>query len=118
MARLVHFEITGKDPGKLAQFYTQALDVRSEPSPFIEGYHMLVGAEPLGAIMDRSYKDQVAIVWFEVEDIDAAIARVVAGGGAVAGDKNTIPGEGLVQYVADPEGTIFGLKQPVDAGVA
>lgn len=113
MSRLVHFEITGNDPEKLADFYARALEVRSEPSPFLQQYHMLVGDTQFGAVMGRNYKDQVAIAWFEVGDLEAAVGRVVAGGGAVAGDKNTIPGEGLVQYVADPEGTIFGLKQPV-----
>ncbi|WP_421950382.1 VOC family protein [Pelagibacterium sp.] len=113
MARLVHFEITGKDPGKLAQFYAKALEVHADPSPFLKGYHMLVGEGPLGAVMDRTYREQVAIVWFEVENLDAAVTRIIAEGGTVAGDQNTIPGEGLVQYVADPEGTIFGLKQPL-----
>lgn len=113
MSRLVHFEITGTEPEKLAKFYAKALSVRSEPSAFVQGYHMLVGDGPLGAVMDRAHKSQAAIAWFEVDDLDAAVARVTAGGGAVAGERNTIPGEGMVQYVADPEGTVFGLKQPL-----
>jgi predicted enzyme related to lactoylglutathione lyase len=65
-----------------------------------------------GAVMSRSNKDQTVILWFEVADLDASMDAILAAGGSVAGDRNEIPGEGQVQYAADPEGNIIGLKQP------
>lgn len=116
MTRLVHVEITASDVPATAAFYAQVLEVGSEPSPFAPDYVMLGGpAGPIGAVMDRSYRSQAIIAWFSVDDLDAALKRVTSGGGRQAGDINTIPGQGRLVYASDPNGTIFGLKQPEPA---
>ncbi|MEO7222982.1 MAG: VOC family protein [Devosia sp.] len=114
MGKLIHFEITGTDSAALAEFYSQLFDFEAHPSPFLPGYHLLQSQIGIpGAVMDRSYKDQPVILWFEVDDLDAKVQAIVAAGGAIAGEKNTIPGEGRVQYVSDPQGNIAGLKEPL-----
>lgn len=87
----------------------------TQQSAFVPNYHLLDPADAgiPGAVMDRSYRSQPVILWFEVNDIDASIRAIVESGGVVAGGRNTIPGEGHVQYMADPEGNVFGLKQPL-----
>lgn len=62
--------------------------------------------------MDSTYKNQPAILWFEVDNLDDRVQAIISAGGATAGDKSTIPGQGHVQYVTDPQGNIIGLKQP------
>jgi uncharacterized protein len=116
MSRLVHFEITGADSAALAEFYASHLDFRVRPSPFLPNYHLLETVDGIsGAVMDRNNQARSTILWFEVDDLDESVRRIAAAGGAVAGEKNTIPGQGHVQYVADPAGNIIGLKQPIKA---
>jgi predicted enzyme related to lactoylglutathione lyase len=113
MARLVHFEITGHDSAALARFYAEQFGFRVSQSPFAADYHLLdAGGNGLsGAVMGRGYKSQPAILWFEVEDIERRLAAIIAAGGASAGERHTLPGQGHVQYATDPQGNVIGLKQ-------
>ena len=113
MTGIVHFEITADDVGAASAFYAQALELLSAPSPFLPGYTILSDqGQQIGAIMDRKYQPQPVIVWFAVDDLDAALIRIEAAGGKRAGEINAIPGEGKLVYASAPDGTIFGLKQP------
>lgn len=114
MAKLVHFELTSTDPGATAAFYARVLGWKAAPSPFVPDYQLLTAPHGVsGAAMSSRYQPQPAILWFEVEDIEACLATVTAAGGKQAGNINTIPGEGMVVYVSDPNDTVFGLKQPL-----
>lgn len=114
MTRLVHFEITGDDSARLARFYADQFGFSASPSPFAPDYHLLDGASNgiSGAVMARRYHRQPAILWFAVDDLDTALRAIAEAGGKGIGERNTIPGQGHVQYAADPEGNVFGLKQP------
>lgn len=113
MTRLIHVEITADDVPATAAFYASALGLESAPSPFAPNYTLLTGPEgPVGAIMQRAANGQATIAWFTVDDLDAALDSVRQNGGRQQGDITTIPGQGRVAYAADPNGTIFGLRQP------
>lgn len=47
-------------------------------------------------------------MWFEVDDIETRLNALIVAGGSAEWERNTFPGQGLVQYPADPEGNIFG----------
>ncbi len=112
MTGIVHFEITADDVNAASAFYVQALGLSSSPSPFLPGYIILSEqAQAVGAVMDRKYQSQPVIIWFAVDDLDAALSRIEDAGGKQVGDINTIPGEGKVVYASAPNDTIFGLKQ-------
>lgn len=116
MGRAIHFELTADDVERAAGFYAQALGWRTEDSPFVNGYKTAQTGEGGGidgAIMTREHQAQPAIIWLEVDDLDAAAERIRAAGGTTEGEKNTIPGEGHVQYARDTEGNLLGLKQPL-----
>ena len=55
------------------------------------------------------------MVYFSVENCDAAAAKITAAGGAVHKAPADIPGTGRVAVVTDPQGAVFGLLQPLDA---
>lgn len=113
MTRIAHFEITAKDVERTAQFYHQVFGWKTSPSQFIPGYVLLDLVDTdAGAVMDRSYQSQPTIIWFEVASIDATVGAIVAAGGRTINEKQSLPGIGELIYVADPEGTVFGLKQP------
>jgi uncharacterized protein len=115
MGTVIHFEITAADPDRTAGFYAEAFGWETEASPFASGY-LLAGTGDGdgidGAIMSRNHQTQPAILWIEVDDIDASVAAVTAAGGATHGEINEIPGEGRVGYVRDPDGMLLGLRQP------
>lgn len=113
MAKLVHFELTSSDSARTAAFYSSILGWEAAPSPFVPDYQLLSGPEGnKGAVMSDRYQAQPAILWFEIENLEATLAAVIDAGGSQAGTISTIPGEGRVVYATDPNGTVFGLKQP------
>jgi predicted enzyme related to lactoylglutathione lyase len=58
------------------------------------------------------------IGYVAVADIDAAAARLTAGGGALHKGPWEIAGVGRIAAVADPQGAGFMLSQPAEAGAA
>ncbi len=116
MGKIVHFEITADDVERASEFYTSVFGWKSEPSPFVGGYHTVETGEGEGingAIMKREYQPQPTIAWLSVEDIDAAMAMVQSAGGSLVNEKSFLPGNGYVAYIKDTEGNTLGLIQPV-----
>ncbi|GAB2491599.1 VOC family protein [Nocardiopsis aegyptia] len=115
MGRLVHAEITVDDLDRAARFYASAFDWTSAPSPFVDGYRTVDTGPGEGidcALMSRAHQSQAAVVWLEVEDMDAALERVAAAGGTADHPVHDLPGRGRVAYVNDSEGNLLGLKEP------
>jgi hypothetical protein len=73
-----------------------------------ESYLTVDGGEPGGALTQG---DGRPIVYFAVEDIDAAVARVRELGGS-AQDTRDVPTVGRMTACADDQGTTFSLFQP------
>ena len=115
MGRIIHVEITADDVDRATKFYAAAFGWQPDQSPFVDGYVMAGTGEGQGidaAIMRRQYQSQPAIAWLDVDDIDTALESVRTAGGEVAGEIQTIPGQGRVGYVRDTEGNLLGLRQP------
>jgi len=115
MGGVIHFEITSADPQATARFHEAAFGWRATPSPFLPGYLTADTGEGDGidgAVMSSRYQDQPVIVWIETDDLATTVSAVEAAGGRSAGDVHEIPGQGLVTYVADPSGILYGLRQP------
>lgn len=53
------------------------------------------------------------IVYFQVEDVDAAVGRSLAKGGTLLIHPFTVAGSARLAVVADPDGAPFGLASPV-----
>jgi hypothetical protein len=51
------------------------------------------------------------VVYFSVDDIDAAMTRVEEQGGTLVTDKTPIPAVGWSAHVRDTEGNLIGLFQ-------
>ena len=119
MGRIIHFELTVDDPQASARFYEAAFGWQSEPSPFLPEYLTSLtgeGAGIDGAVMSSRYQQQPVILWIEVDDLAASVAAVESAGGHAVGEVNDIPGQGAVTYVADPQGLLYGLRQPLQIG--
>jgi hypothetical protein len=116
MNRFTHFELATDDIEKTAAFYREVfgwgiykwegpvdywlVDTGDASTPGINGGLMPAGGEFKGTINT-----------IEVADIDDAIAKIMANGGEIILDKDTIPGVGYQAYFKDNMGIIVGLHQ-------
>ena len=109
--RLVHFEIPAHDAERAKRFYGDLFGwtFTSWDGP-IE-YHMSeAGGEPGCGLYPSESADTGPIVYFDVEDIQAGVARVREVGGT-AEDPGPIPGVGWSAFCQDTEGNRFALFQ-------
>ncbi len=114
MGRVIHFELTAADTDAAARFFASAFGWRSTPSPFAPQYLTTETGEGRGidgAVMSAGYQQQSVILWIDVDDLVATRAAVESSGGRSVGGINEVPGQGLMAYVADPSGVLYGLRQ-------
>ena len=118
MIRPVHFEILAEEPEKIADFYETVMGWEIATGDAGEQTYWLVttGKEDTpginGGIMHRHFP-QAVINTVEVESLDKMIEKVEAAGGKLKHGPNQVPGVGTHAYCADPEGTLFGMMQPL-----
>jgi hypothetical protein len=117
MGRVVHFEITADDVTRARAFYAIfGWTITDSGMPGMEYWLARTGEGGMGidgAIMPRSHRAQPVIPWIGVGDLEATMAKVVAAGGRILGERQTVPGIGDTVYASDTEGNTFGLIQPV-----
>ncbi|WP_166350920.1 VOC family protein [Phytoactinopolyspora limicola] len=105
---LVWFELPGASTDKARAFYS-GLFGWTFSNFGGQGYHMVDGANPGGAITSGDGSHPVA--YFSTEDINASVAKVKELGGT-APDPMEIPGVGRMALCQDDQGTTFGLYEP------
>jgi len=113
MGQVVHFEITADDAARANRFYADVFGwVTTE---FMEGYSTVKTGEGDGidgAIMNREFQAQPAIIWLAVENIEEAAQKVKTAGGSLVNEKQIIEGIGETVYARDTEGNVFGMIKP------
>lgn len=120
-SRVVHFEIPVEDPERAVRFYSNAFGWQIEKWSGPQDYWLVSTGEGEpginGGIMRRTSPLDRVVNTVNVDDIDSATARVQQLGAQLVGEKLTIPDIGFLQYAQDPDGNIFGMMQPMAAGV-
>ena len=127
MNPVVHFEMPYRDRDRAARFYSAAFGWKMEKlGPEMGNYVVVTTAEndarphaPAGAIngglfeFKPDWPAQHPSVVIAVEDMQAAMARVIQAGGEVLGEPMAIPGIG--DYVAfyDTERNRHSMLKPV-----
>lgn len=115
--RLAYFEIPSGDPRRARSFYEGLFAWRfGEPEPEHDYVLFDPGGGPDGGMFESAPGARGIVVYFEVESIDAAIARVVELGGEAQG-KQAVPFTGWYARCVDSEGNAFSLFQR-DASVS
>jgi uncharacterized protein len=104
--KIVWFEIPAGDTEQARSFYGDLFGWRFQP---FDGQDYHVSYEAGGAVVDAAEQNGVKI-YFGVDDIDAAIARVRELGGH-AGEKEEIPNVGWYANGAHVDGNPIGLYQ-------
>ena len=129
MCAVMHFEMPYKDRDRAATFYAAAFGWTHEKlGPEMGDYLLLTTALPgerpnmppnaaLGAINGGlfPYKPdwpvQFPSVVIDVDNMEAAMARVVAAGGAVLGEPMAVPGVGRYVAFVDTEGNRSSMME-------
>lgn len=118
MNRPVHFEILADDPEKVAAFYGSLFGWETTTWEGGDEAYWLVMTGPddvpgiNGGIMHRHF-EQAVINTVEADSLSDMLEKVEAAGGKTVDGPNEIPGVGLHAYCADPEGSLFGVLQPL-----
>ena len=116
MNRFTHFELATDDLEKTAAFYREVFgwQIQKWEGP-VEYWLVTTGDTSTpginGGLMKTDGQFRGTVNTIEVEDIDAAIAKVLAHGGEITLEKGTIPGVGYLAYFKDSTGIIVGLHQ-------
>ena len=116
MNRVVHFELAADDPERAIAFYERILGWQFQKWGGPADYWLITTGpehEPgiNGGLQRRGSPSQNVTNTIGVDDLDAAVARVVAAGGTVMEPKMVVPGVGYLAYCLDTEGNPFGLMQ-------
>ena len=110
MSQIVHFEIPADDTGRAKGFWGGLFGYQFQSMEGPTEYHMFqTGENEGGAIMEREGQNAL-VVYFAVDDIDAARAKVEELGGS-AEKKQPVPGFGWLSHAKDTEGNSFSLWQ-------
>jgi uncharacterized protein len=116
MNRFTHFELASNDLEKTAAFYRDVFgwEVRKWEGP-VDYWLVTTGDASTpginGGLMQTDGDFKGTINTIEVDDIDEALARVLAHGGQIALEKQAIPGVGYQAYFKDGSGILVGLHQ-------
>lgn len=112
-ARVIHFEITGKDPGALQAYYRELFGWKLDTSN--PGGYGMTSQEETGVVVGigGTPDGSVGMVtgYVTVADIEATLAKAARlGGHTVMGMFSPAP-DTFLALVADPEGHVIGLTQ-------
>lgn len=106
--RPVHIEFPAKDTARAKEFYGSLFGWQFQEFGDID-YHMTRFDEQTGGAIYAGDENR-PLVYVDVDDMDAATARVAELGGE-ADEKQPVPGMGWFAVCKDTEGTTFGLWQ-------
>lgn len=126
--KVVHFEIPADDGARANAFYSEAFGWNLMPVPGMD--YTMVGTTPsdengapteAGSINGGMFvrNDQFPknpVVTVDVEDIDAALAKIGELGGSTVSPKMPVGEMGFAAYFKDTEGNVLGLWQNAPQG--
>ena len=120
--RVVHFEIPFDEGDRARAFYQNVFGWSIVPMPEMD--YTLVSTGPTteqgppsepgfinGGLMQRTDGFHGPVIVVDVEDIDAALAKVEELGGTTVQPRQEVAQMGFSAYFDDPEGNLMGLWQ-------
>lgn len=113
------FELSVADPDRAEAFYTALFgwEIADAGMPGFDyrlaraGADMVAGVMPLSALPEGALANWM--LYIAVDDCDATAAQAVALGGKLWKEPADIPGTGRYAVLADPQGAVFGILQPL-----
>ena len=122
---MIHFELPASDPLRAGQFYEEAFGWQTTPLGPEMGNFILAftietdpetrlprkGGAINGGFYDRTERDQTVKLTNLVDDIRAAMDRIVAAGGRILGEPFKMPGVGLFVSFVDLDGNAVTINE-------
>jgi uncharacterized protein len=112
-------ELGTRDVEAARVFYAKVLDWRFEDKEFDVGTYTTIsaGGDAFGGVLDITERVPQEVpphwlVYFAVDDADAAVATAKDGGGEIAAGPFDISEVGRIAVVKDPGGAFFAVIQP------
>jgi predicted enzyme related to lactoylglutathione lyase len=110
--QVIHFDIPADDTERARGFYASLLGWEFQPQEGPSEYWLArTGAEPVGGLLPRHGRERRPLIYFDVDDVEAAAAQAQELGGEVVVPKTAVPGKGWLVKVRDTEGNLVGLWQ-------
>ena len=108
---LIHFEVAGRDPAKLQQFFGEAFgwDINADNAM---NYGMVnLSGDVGGGIGPAPEGDPNghAIFYVGVDDVEASLQKIESAGGKRIFGPMEVPEGPTIAHFADPEGHVVGL---------
>jgi len=110
MGGITHFEIRAGDMHRARKFWESLLGWKFRDWEGPIQYTMAeVGGNPTAGLYASELQERGLIVYFDVDDVQAAVERVRELGGHVTTEKTPIPETGWFAHCLDTEGNPFGV---------
>lgn len=113
--KIVHWELMGADGAALKTFYQDLFGWSMEGVPGFDAYYMTTEADTgLAGAVGQGGEDMpnYQVMYIEVPDIDAHMAKVEAPGGTTVVPRTVIPDTVIFGMFTDPAGNLVGLVEP------
>ena len=107
---LIHFEVAGKDAGKLQSFYGDQFGWQiNSDNPM--NYGMVNLSDQVGGGITATQDGQpgYAMFYVAVDDVEAALQKAESLGGKRVFGPMEVPEGPTIGHLADPEGNVVGL---------
>ena len=108
---VVHWEIVARDPDGQAAFYRDLFHWEIGEGPIAMVAPGIGGPEPGPAGHVRQGDQPGVVLYVQVRDLRASMARTVELGGSVLSEPFDVPGGPTLAAVQDPEGNALMLVQ-------
>ena len=114
MSRVIHFDLSAKNPERASKFYSNIFDWKIEKFAGPDDYWVITTGtddEPgiNGGLMSRDDTDVSTAYSISVTSVDDCLEKIEKNGGTVVGTRKTIPGVGYFAYCEDTEDNAFGI---------
>ena len=119
LGRIEWFDLTVDNASDVCEFYKQVVGWESSPLSMGDYDDYCVGptreAVTAGICHKRGPNANFPSAWMvyiNVDDLDASLKAVAAGGGQVLGEVRSVPGQGRFCVIQDPAGAVCSLFEP------
>ena len=108
-----HWELMVNDVAKSITFYSIVFDWEFDVDSHPDYPLISTGKEPGGGVFAKPAQAPMCSLntYFDVEDVDATLAKATAAGASVIAPKTAMPGGGHWAMFADPDGIPVGIMQ-------
>ncbi len=115
--KFVWFEIRTRTPAESRAFYTELFPWGTQDMPIPDGTYTMFSAGErtiggIGGIEGEAPPHWLG--WISVEDVDATLERINAGGGKTLVGPIDMPEMMRMAWCADPEGAVFAIMKATD----